>query len=213
MMARLRDAVLVGVGCAIALGCDPTVIDDILKGHGPGGPGSSDGGAGGSTGTERCGGTTANAPKCPAGFDCVPDPANGNLPDVGGICVKANPPPPVQHCGGIAAIRCPGNGQCVDDPNDGCDPAAGGADCGGICTCVQKVLCPRGATFDGSPSVCACVPTAPPPPPPGACMPGKCPGPMPAGPNQLCPDGHHVSGPACVVGADGSCGWAFLTCP
>jgi hypothetical protein len=63
-----------------------------------------------------------------------------------------------QTCGGIAAIPCPGGGRCVDDPTDSCDPSDGGADCGGICTCVETVLCVRGSHFDGSPAVCACVP-------------------------------------------------------
>jgi len=63
-------------------------------------------------------------------------------------------------CGGIAGIQCPGSGTCVDDPSDGCDPAHGGADCGGLCQCVQNVLCVRGSHFDSSPKVCACVPDA-----------------------------------------------------
>jgi hypothetical protein len=67
-------------------------------------------------------------------------------------------------CGGIAGIPCPGQGRCVDDPSDSCDPNNGGADCGGLCTCVENVLCIKGSHFDSSPSVCACVPDAPPPP-------------------------------------------------
>jgi hypothetical protein len=63
-------------------------------------------------------------------------------------------------CGGIAGIPCPGFGQCVDDPSDSCDPANGGADCGGLCTCVQRVLCAIGSHFDSDPTVCACVPDA-----------------------------------------------------
>jgi hypothetical protein len=64
-------------------------------------------------------------------------------------------------CGGIAARPCPGTGKCVDDPSDDCDPANGGADCGGICTCVQTQLCIRGSHFDSAPAVCACVPDVP----------------------------------------------------
>jgi hypothetical protein len=60
-------------------------------------------------------------------------------------------------CGGIAGIACPGAGRCVDDPSDGCDPAHGGADCGGICQCIETALCVKGLHFDASPSVCACV--------------------------------------------------------
>lgn len=63
-----------------------------------------------------------------------------------------------QFCGGIAAIPCPGEGRCADDPTDNCDPADGGADCGGICSCIETVLCIRGTHFDSSPAVCACVP-------------------------------------------------------
>jgi hypothetical protein len=69
-----------------------------------------------------------------------------------------------QTCGGIAGIPCPGGGKCVDDPSDDCDPANGGADCGGICACVERVLCIRGDHFDADPSVCACVPDVTPPP-------------------------------------------------
>jgi hypothetical protein len=61
-------------------------------------------------------------------------------------------------CGGILARPCPGNGKCVDDPSDDCDPANGGADCGGICSCVQTELCVRGSHFDNAPTVCKCVP-------------------------------------------------------
>ncbi len=72
----------------------------------------------------------------------------------------------VQHCGGIAGIPCPGAAQCVDDPSDSCDPNHGGADCGGICQCVEAVLCIVGDVFDASPGVCGCVPQ-----PPATCPP------------------------------------------
>jgi hypothetical protein len=68
------------------------------------------------------------------------------------------PAGPGQFCGGIAGIACPGRGTCVDDPSDSCDPARGGADCSGVCHCVENVLCVRGTHFDGSAAVCACVP-------------------------------------------------------
>jgi PrcB C-terminal len=61
-------------------------------------------------------------------------------------------------CGGIAGIPCPGMGRCGDNPNDNCDPAAGGADCGGICSCIDTVLCVMGYHFNSDPTVCACVP-------------------------------------------------------
>jgi hypothetical protein len=65
--------------------------------------------------------------------------------------------PARQACGGFAGIRCPGRGVCVDDPSDDCNPDAGAVDCGGVCTCVENVLCVRGFHFDSSPAVCACV--------------------------------------------------------
>jgi hypothetical protein len=78
---------------------------------------------------------------------------------VAGTSVASQGACPVkQFCGGIAGIRCPGAGKCVDDPSDSCDPTSGGADCGGMCVCIQNVLCVRGSHFDSSPAVCACVP-------------------------------------------------------
>jgi hypothetical protein len=125
---------------------------------------------------------------CPDGQECIDnpsddcDPANGGA-DCGGICVPATNSDPCAtvrcqagtecrvsdmgtpacvavgpSCGGIAARPCPGSGRCVDDPTDSCDPNAGGADCGGVCACVQNVLCTRDSVFDSSPEVCACVP-------------------------------------------------------
>lgn len=65
--------------------------------------------------------------------------------------------PAKQFCGGIAGIKCPGLGRCVDDPSDSCNPDAGGADCSGMCVCIETVLCVRGTHFDSSPAVCTCV--------------------------------------------------------
>ena len=65
--------------------------------------------------------------------------------------------PKAPFCGGIAGIPCPGRGACADDPTDSCDPQAGGADCGGRCSCIQTVLCVKGAHFDSDPNVCQCV--------------------------------------------------------
>jgi hypothetical protein len=88
--------------------------------------------------------------RCQAGTECQVD-------DQGmAACVAVGP-----FCGGIAARPCPGSGQCIDNPTDSCDPNNGGADCGGVCVCVQNALCARGLTFDSSPDVCACVPTSP----------------------------------------------------
>jgi hypothetical protein len=70
-----------------------------------------------------------------------------------GACAPKGP-----ACGGIAARPCPGAGQCADDPSDNCDPNQGGADCGGICSCIETQLCVRGDHFDSDPAVCACVP-------------------------------------------------------
>jgi len=146
--------------------------------------------------------------------------------------------PPRVACGGIAGIACPGLGKCFDDPKDSCDPKAGGADCGGFCQCVDNVACSPGTVFDNSPTVCACVPQKPTcgpvcsiaceygnvldangcptcacnPPPANACPPDKCPLPSPLAPTVVCADGT-VGGPACVLKADGTCGWTIVNCP
>jgi hypothetical protein len=131
---------------------------------------------------------------CPAGSTC--DPSTGK-------CIGAT-----VSCGGFTGKACPGFGRCADDPSDGCDPNAGGADCPGICTCIQNVLCTVNSTFDSSPSVCACVAKAPPP----TCPPEKCPTPAPAAPTVICADGT-TAGPTCAVTANGACGWTITTCP
>jgi len=69
--------------------------------------------------------------------------------------------PKAPACGGIAGIPCPGFGKCVDNPNDGCDPKTGGADCGGLCTCIDTVDCVKDSHFDSDPNVCSCVPNTP----------------------------------------------------
>jgi hypothetical protein len=79
----------------------------------------------------------------------------------GAIVASTGACPPVQTCGGIAGIPCPGGGKCVDDPTDDCDPNNGGADCVGICSCIETVLCVQGFHFDSSPQICGCVPDAP----------------------------------------------------
>jgi len=182
-----------------------------------------------------------DAVRCAAGTHC-------EAHDV--VCVRAPCPPvaacvpdaPGLFCGGIAGIPCPGGGRCVDNPSDSCDPANGGADCGGICQCIQNVACIRGTVFDSSPKVCACVPQKPvcgpvcdifcqfgnvldangcptcacnpaPSPPPPACPRDKCPSPAPGAPNFTCPDGVTIGGPACVANARGVCGWTIVSCP
>jgi len=142
--------------------------------------------------------------------DCATDACAAVLCEAGSVCDpttgKCGPAP--VRCGGIAGTACPGFGHCVDDPSDSCDPNAGGADCGGICSCVQNVLCTIDHKFDSSPSVCTCVPSAPPP----SCPPEKCPVPAPATPTMICADGT-TAGPTCVVTASGTCGWTITTCP
>jgi hypothetical protein len=184
--------------------------------------------------------------KCAAGTHCEAHAVmcvKAPCPPIAACVPNAPPPPPPSvFCGGIAGIACPGRGQCVDNPNDMCDPKAGGADCGGICQCVQTVACVMGAKFDSSPKVCACVPANPVPPecgpvcdifcayghvldakgcPTCACNPppkpglpcSACTGPRPAIANGMCPDGMTVSGPACLTTAAGSCGWTIVSCP
>ncbi|HET6147583.1 MAG TPA: protease complex subunit PrcB family protein [Polyangia bacterium] len=214
----------------------------------------------------RCGGI-AGIP-CPGAGTCVDDasdscdPNNGGA-DCGGVCrcaplpcpsgakfdgspsvcacIAPSPPPsPGVFCGGIAGIPCPGAGRCVDDPSDSCDPDHGGADCGGLCQCVQNVACVRGSVFDSSPKVCACVPQPmcgpvcdifcqygnvldakgcptcacnPAPTPPTRCPRDKCPSPAPGAPNFTCADGVTIGGPACVLDARGACGWTIISCP
>ena len=119
--------------------------------------------------------------KCMCGPVCAIYCEYGNVQDVNGCpTCTCNPPPSdpcatvkcaagthcdagkctpdAVSCGGFTGKPCPGIGKCVDNPNDSCDPNAGGADCPGICSCVQYVLCTTDSRFDGSPSVCACVP-------------------------------------------------------
>ena len=89
---------------------------------------------------------TCDSVRCQAGTHCVDT-------DGAASCEPDSQP----FCGGIAALPCPGGGICEDAP-DGCDPEHGGADCGGICRCLQRALCIQGFEFDSSPGVCACVP-------------------------------------------------------
>ena len=154
----------------------------------------------------------------------------GNVPDANGCpTCQCNPPPTdpcatVQcaggthcdggkcisdgvACGGLVGGPCPGIGKCVDDPNDSCDPANGGADCPGICSCIDNVLCIQGTTFNGSPSVCACVPVSS-----VTCPPEKCPSPAPEVASMICADGS-IAGPVCALGASGACGWTITRCP
>ena len=96
--------------------------------------------------------------ECPDGQHCEVAPVwciRAPCPELA-QCVPDQPPPVL--CGGIAGIPCPGSGQCEDNPDDECDPDNGGADCGGICRCVENQLCVRGHIFDSAPDVCACVP-------------------------------------------------------
>lgn len=181
--------------------------------------------------TVRCAaGTHCEAKK----VECVKAPCNPIAQCVADV--------PTVSCGGFAGRPCPGAGKCVDDPKDSCDPAKGGADCGGICQCVQNVFCARDMIFDSSPKVCACVAPTPPPSACGsvcgiyceygnvldakgcptcsckaqnaapACPAEKCTGAMPKSANYLCADGS-TAGPSCRVKADGSCAWAVLSCP
>ena len=79
--------------------------------------------------------------------------AAGAAVDHPGACT-----PKPRACGGFAGTPCPGIGKCVDDPSDDCDPKAGGADCIGICSCIQNIACIIGSHFDNDPNVCSCTP-------------------------------------------------------
>ena len=100
----------------------------------------------------HCGGNIANAPQCPDGFECVPDP-DSHLPfgDVGGICQLASDDSTdddaPQRCGGnIAnAPQCPDGFECVPDP----DSHLPFGDVGGICQ-----LASDDSTDDDAPQRC-----------------------------------------------------------
>jgi hypothetical protein len=96
-------------------------------------------------------------PVCGCDGQTYPNSCNAAAAGVAVVHTGACAPAKTQ-CGGIAGIQCPGSGRCVDDPSDSCDPTMGGADCIGICTCIETQLCVQGDHFDSDPSVCACVP-------------------------------------------------------
>jgi hypothetical protein len=159
----------------VVTACGPLDGNGLFDGHGGSGNPPSGGKADGGIGGKTDGGiippaSDAGAPDalcaatlCLAGTHCEVQPSQcmkAACPPVA-VCVK-NAPKRVT-CGGFAGTACPGGGKCVDDPTDCCDPAAGGADCIGLCQCVQTVMCVKGATFDSSPGVCACVPSMVPP--------------------------------------------------
>lgn len=213
-----------------------------------------------------CGGIAGKP--CPGMGKCVDnpkdscDPATGGA-DCGGICsciekvlctkgstfdsspsvcacVPSTTPPSGPSCGGFTGKPCPGAGKCVDDPSDTCDPTKGGADCGGICSCIQNVMCVKGSKFDSNPAVCACVPEKPvcgpvcaiycqfgnvldsqgcptcacnKPTPGATCPVDQCMGPGPKAATIMCPDGKTIGGPACIVDAKGTCNWTVVPCP
>lgn len=224
-------ALLVPVSLA---GCG--ALEDLIDEIGQHGGGSASGGAGGGT-SDPCATVDCDVGRhCEAQkVECIKAPC----PPVA-ACVLNVTPPSGPTCGSIAGKPCPGMGKCVDNPNDSCDPAKGGADCGGICTCVETVLCTKGAKFDSSPSVCACVPEKPvcgpvcliycpfgnvldsqgcptcacnKPTPGAACPTDQCTGPGPKSANFKCSDGKTIGGPACVVDPSGVCNWTVVVCP
>jgi hypothetical protein len=110
----------------------------------------------GGTGAIDAGSAPACSPACAAYQHCA-------LVQV--QCIRAPCPPLPQcidnpTCGRIAARPCPGSGQCQDDPRDSCDPAKGGADCGGLCVCVDHVLCIKGKVWDSAQCGCVAAPDA-----------------------------------------------------
>lgn len=134
-----------------------------------------------------------------------PDPCATVKCAAGTHCDSGKCAPDGVSCGGIAGTACPGFGKCTDDPYDSCDPNAGGADCAGVCTCIQTVACTTTTVFDSSPSVCACVA-----PNPNPCPPEKCPTPGPKVATIMCGDGT-TAGPVCVL-TNGTCAWAITSC-
>jgi hypothetical protein len=143
----------------------------------------------------------------PSVCSCVPaapDPCATANCSAGTHCDYGKCVPDGVACGGFAGTPCPGGGKCGDDPYDSCDPAAGGADCPGVCSCVQSVACPANTMFDSDPAVCACVSAANP------CPPEKCPSPAPLVPTVECGDGS-TAGPVCML-ISNSCAWAITNC-
>ena len=154
-------------------------------------------------------GNVLDASGCPT-CSCNPppkDPCATVKCAAGTHCDSGKCAPDGVSCGGFTGKPCPGFGKCVDNPNDSCDPTTGGADCAGICSCVQNVLCTTNSRFDSSPSVCACVPVTP-----GTCTKDMCPGAGPLVATMLCADGT-TAGPVCAPDADGVCAWKVTTCP
>lgn len=165
--------------------------------------------------TQDCDANMCAAVQCATGSSC--DPATGK-------CIADS-----VHCGGISGKACPGSGKCVDDPSDSCDPKSGGADCGGICSCVENVLCTVNSKFDSSPSVCACVPTIPPTCPPvcdiycqyghvldaNGCQTCSCNPPPSSDPcaTVRCASGTHCDAGKCVADAVHCGGLAGTPCP
>ena len=151
----------------------------------------------------------------------------GNVLDAKGCPTCACNPPPTVTCGGITGKTCPGAGKCVDDPNDSCDPARGGADCGGLCSCPQAVMCDPNSKFDSSPSVCACVPVKPVCGPvceifcqygnvldANGCPTCKCnPSPMDPCATVRCAAGTHCDGGKCLADGPSCGGIAGIQCP
>jgi hypothetical protein len=145
-------------------------VCDCVPPDGNAGSGGSAGGDAGSGGSSDAGtsggGVTCGANTCADGEECC-NPSCGFCAAPGAGCTKqlcppTDPDPTPQRCGGFAGFACPGSGECIDDPSDDCDPKNGGADCGGICTCMNgaAVLCIQGTQWSSDPHVCACAPNA-----------------------------------------------------
>ncbi len=153
-----HDAGSMGGGNAGTTGGSTDAGSGQPPGHGPDAGGTLPGGKDAGTVSADAGAPSSDCnPACAAYQHCA-------LVQV--QCIKAPCPPLSQcvdnpTCGGIAARPCPGSGQCVDDPRDSCDPNKGGADCGGLCVCVDKVLCVKGKVWDSTQCTCVAAATGP----------------------------------------------------
>jgi hypothetical protein len=101
------------------------------------------------------------------------------------------------HCGaadqqGVCALV-PENCDTVFAPVCGCDDKTYGNACEAA---AQGVSVAFTGTCESSDAACEI-----------------CPDPAPGLPNTPCPDGVNTSGPACLRGTDGVCGWQILECP